>query len=196
MDKLKYEPTIGESIDNCITKCLELSCEHNSTVEFTFNGIDMEVLYPAKKEHYLKLWKYLCMRRSMQYKKSEEGKLAEQKQKQKLTHKQNKLDKLVSELSVSFTTKELLEWLIDFTKVTDYCGTTYDKTRVLDVLGKLGFKEDAWVGYKGVFLVTQEIEWVVGQVISCINTFGSPHPMIASKCEELLGSFEIKGDEV
>lgn len=104
---------------------------------------------------------------------------------------QEDMDNLVPELCQSIDNENLLKWLIDFTQKADHVGITFDKEYVLDELRKLGFEDNMWVGYKGEWTEAHKIEYLVGQVINCINTFGQPHPVTITFCEKILNGEEL-----
>lgn len=187
MTKIQYTPSIGEDISTTITNSLSLSKIKNTTVEFTFNGIILQVdSLTDDHESVLNLWKVACKQRSDDYNNSEEGKAAKIKREEDLLNAQNSLDKLIPKLTPTISNKNLLEWLVEFTKLADYVGTTYDKVYVLAQLNLLGFEESMWVGHKGEWSLAHRTEYVVGQVITCILKMGAPHPMTIKFCEELL----------
>lgn len=182
-----YIPDCGEDITTAIKNSLDLSKKLGLTTSFTFNGIEMKTTYPIDTEEDLLIgWEGMCSKRQSDYEQTEVYKSAKVNEELERVSVQEDMDSLVPELNQSIENEDLLKWLIDFTNKAGHIGITYDKDYVLDELRKLGFEDNMWVGHKGEWTEAHNIEYVVGQVINCINTFGQPHPVTVTFCEKIL----------
>lgn len=184
---IEYVTGAGEDITTAIKNSLKLSKRYDTETWFNFNDIIVKTNHKSDTpDSIYSEWKVRCELRSAKYTKSAEYQIKQDRIKNELLIKQSKLDSLVSNLNVHMENVTLLRWLISFTECADHCGTTYDKEQVLEIFNRMGFKEHMWVGYLGEWTTSHEIEYVVGQVINCINQMGSPHPVTVTFCEKIL----------
>lgn len=187
MKTFTYSPVTGMHIRDVIQEALIISNRKGVVVEFSFNGITLAVYAKVDTiKSLLDKWRSLCYQRSAAYKASPEYKHAEQTRIERISAKQEKLNNLVPLLTIGSSNVELLKWLKEFTELVDHVGVGYDRNYVLDTLYKLGFEDNMWVGYDGVWTTAHKIEYLVGQVINCIIKVGVPHPITVDWCNKLL----------
>ena len=187
LTKTEYTPDLGESITKAIKNSLTLSKKLGLTTSFKFNGLVMYTTHPIDiLEDKLVEWETVCKERQEAYEQTDSYKEKEDSREMERISIQEEMDLLVPELCDTISNENLLKWLIEFTNKADHVGITFDKEYVLSELYKLGFEENMWIGYDGEWTEDHSIEYVVGQVINCINTFGIPHTMTVIFCEKIL----------
>lgn len=181
--KVTYEPSCGENIKTTIEESLRLSNYKNLPVEFTFNGVTLLVGQSQSVEYYVDLFQQKISERQEAYNKSKKRQFAEKRRKLNLLSKQETLDSLVQNLP-SEDNDVLVDWLISFVEASDYIGVSYDKLKVITHLYKLGFVRNMWVGFAEDWTPAHELEWIVGQILDCLERIGMIPPIALSKLED------------
>lgn len=196
MTVLIYEALCGDHISDAIKGALKMSSSKGLDVEFDFNGIKLCV--NATKDSHdsaLAMWQQKSDERSKKYRNSEEFKESEKARKIELDENQLKMNKLMS-LFPKNDHYKIIVWLKDFAIVADYVGVTYDRDLVISKLKSFGFKSNDFVGYKGEWNSEQLVKYTVGQVLACIEKFGTPHPITTKFCDDILKMDGFKLEEV
>ena len=196
MTVLNYEASCGEHIKEAIKGALKMSSSKGLDVEFDFNGITLRVnAINDSPDSILAMWNQKNDERSKKYRESEDFKELEKTRKIELDENQLKIDKLMS-LFPKNDHYKIIVWLKDFSVYADYIGVTYDKELVLSKLKSFGFKSNDLVGYKGEWSSEQLVQYTVGQVINCMEKFGSPHPITSKFCDDILKRDDFRAEEV
>jgi hypothetical protein len=191
MENYKLDIFPGTSIYEAAETGISVSKQKKQNVEFNFNGI-LVVIDGQKdtKESVVSEWKRSQEEKAEAYRKTDEYKERELARKKELESNQDIMDSLMDNFP-DIVDRTFVQWLKDFSEKADYVGVTYDKNLVLKKLERMNFEENAYVGYKEEFTTEILIKYTVGQVISCINNFGTPHPITSKFCDDILARDDL-----
>jgi len=186
MRNIIYEAKLGDSVQNSIKESLYISRIEETKVQFYFNNqtIIVDYLKDTEESVYLR-WQKENERKAVEYKKTDEYIERQKKMEEESVQFNNEMKSLLKNKPKKINRRFIL-WLKDFTEKANHVSVFFDKQEVLNYLESLGFKNSEYVGYKGEWTTEKLIKYTVGQIISCLHSFGSPHPITIQFCDDIL----------
>lgn len=189
MKTLKYDTTCGTHISKAIKEAVQLSLKEDCFVEVTFNDTKLFIDYTESCDanYWISLWNKVREAESLARKSTPEHKARELKREQELLNVQCKVKNFMKIFEyVDFKCGISLDaWFEEFIPLSDYYGVRYDKQLLIETLEVLGYTQDAYVGYNGVWDVDKTRKWIYGQILDGLKSGYGIRPVLADKLKGL-----------
>ena len=190
MQTIKMETTCGQHINEAILRALNMTSP-NRNVTFSFNGVDVDVAWEDSVESVLEQFDRKLDARQEAYINSQAYKDYKAKREIEIAEKNEKLAKILNSLHEGVDDAALVNLIGEFSVIADDsgCDKVYSEN-LAKFLKDLGFVSGACLGDERVATDQKVFRmWLFGQVLSCIESFGSPHPIAKKFCDEYIAKF-------
>lgn len=190
MQAIKMETTCCQHINEAILQALNL-VSPTRNVTFDFNGVKVEVTLDDTVESVLEQFDRKLDERQEAYRNSQAYKDYKAKREVEVAEKNEKLAKILNSLHEGVDDAVLVNLIGEFSIIADDsgCDKVYSEN-LAKFLKDLGFVSDACVGDERVATDQKVFRmWLFGQVLSGIESVGSPHPITKKFCDEYITKF-------
>lgn len=190
MQTIKMETYCGENIEDAILRALSLTSS-NIGITFDFNGIDVKVNWIDTIDSVLEQFDRKLDERQEAYRNSQAYKDYKAKREIEVAEKNEKLAKILNSLHEGVDDAVLVNLIGEFSVIADDSGCDKSHSENLaKFLKDLGFVSGACVGDERVATDQKVFRmWLFGQVLSGIESVGSPHPITKKFCDEYIAKF-------
>lgn len=189
MKTIKYDPDCGMHISSAIKEAVQLSIKKDCFVEVTFNDTKLFIDHTEScdTDYWVSLWNKVREAESLVRKSTPEYKARELKREQELAEVQHKVENFMKiYLYVDFKCGISLDaWFEEFIPLSDYCGVSYNKELLIETLEILGYTQNAYVDYNGVWDTDKTRKWIYGQILDGLKSGHGIHPVLADKLKGL-----------
>lgn len=184
---LTYEGRIGEHISESAHKSIKLAARHNRNVLLKFNGVKVLVNKRLSVKHIEHTYHEMSKASGRRWKRSPAGRAYRDNRAAEIAEKQMTVDVLLRVLPAS--KEQAILWLAEWIPLSDDIDVASQCDAVCNHLLSLGFIADQHVGDQEFQTETasrmKRIEYVAGQVVSLIQSFGCVHPMLGEFAREI-----------
>lgn len=186
-DTVKGEP--GEYINHAVNRAISHAEKTKSTVMFHFNEISFPVNPDDNESYVVGNYNKIVAQRAERYRQSPEYKLEQERRKDEVAKKQEKVNELVESLddAVKAGVDSALEWLYQLIPVADDVDVKTPKAYFAQKLSRLATRDC----HSGTDVTKDPIkfkEWIIGQAIDQMSRSPKrmpPHPMLATFIERV-----------
>lgn len=189
-----YEPEAGMHIAMAATVAISIAREHNRRVCFDFNGVKMTVNKRLSSRHVQHIFEHITKSRSIRYSDSPAGLAAKRRRAAAIAESQKAIYMLLADLPS--TKLDAAAFLAKWVPLADDVDVDSHHALVSDLLRSLGFVKSQHVGdpdlLNGTAAPLKRIEYIAGQVLSLLDTWGTVHPMIGNWAAKLADEIKVK----
>ena len=180
--KITLNTVTGDYIDTVISKAIQISISNHTDVEFTFNGIEMNILFkrcynrPSAQEEYRLEFSQKCDIRQKVWLESPEGQEYKQNQFNKKIACQKAIDKaMLDVININWSNpKDILRWCNTIFE-NSIVGVNVPKEEILFLFAERGNGEHVPNQYVGeTYSEDKKAEWVIGQFLSGVQNGAIP----------------------
>ena len=176
---IKYEPLAGTWIEAACQEATEISKRTSASFNFEFNGVLVQVVPGVAAKELVDRWTKDLDAIIAARKASPEYAAQEAERQREIQATQAAVNSQLANLPDWKDLDSIIKWLEVFAKYADDSGVNFDKSALCSWFEKAGFKKNQHVGEPPAFFKTKQAlgEWIVGQVMSCLDMEMPPHPI-------------------
>lgn len=184
-----YTPTAGMHIKAACAEACKIADADNEDVGFSFNGIDLVATPSTGPDVLAEEWERISDERAEAYRNSPEGRAEAARRAEEIAFKKSHVKALVDGLPEVLRgggMAVLMGWLEEFTCVADDVGIGLDHAELQNMFIAAGYVTGYGVGNPPEWFNTSDRlgRYIVGQVMSCLQSKMPPHPMTVSFISE------------
>ena len=187
---MTFEPLLGTEIEKACRQAVEMARQNDCKVEFQFNDVDLVAYATDTGADVAARWYAERESRKRKYLSSPE--YAEQKRQREaeVARKQRQVDRLLTVVECNMTQDAWMQWVAELTDVADDVGVKVDWKKLGQDLRKHGWirddhvTDDPEIKKRLAVNKTMMAEYIIGQVISFMDSGMPPHPVAISFVEK------------
>ena len=191
---IHYEPQAGMHIAMAATVAIGIARQYNRRVCFDFNRVKMTVNKRLSAKHVQHIFEHIIESESIRYSGSPAGWAEKKRRAAAIVEGQEAIDKLLGNLPS--TKLDAAAFLARWVPLADDVDVDSRGLIVSTALRSLGFVKSQHVGdpdlLNGTADPLKRIEYIAGQVLSMLDTWGTVHPMIGSWAAKLADEIKVK----
>jgi len=189
---LTYDPTAGTHISEACEEAVKLARDSDQPVQFPFNGIDV-IAYTKDEPSDVELrWHVESERRHREYEASPEYAASQAKRRLEVAQRQQQVDRLVSPDNFPSSEHGWMTWASELAECADDIGVTFNRELLVSRLKCAGWKQNNHVTTDPILRRRIETEptimaeYIMGQVMGCLDQGMPPHPMTMTFVERYM----------